>query len=363
MSFKYCRIITITFFFLFSFYSPNAQVGVGTTSPDAELDIVSTAATDETLQVNHENATNPDTSLLVRNLGLGRSLLLQSLNTLNDIPAFQISQFGTAVNARGLDVIMDGASQAEGIVILNQGTASAIVGQNNSNTLPATIAVADFAYTGTDVDDHIGVSGFSAPAAGWGIGVLGGGDWYGVFSIGDFGATGTKTFAIDHPKDPANKILKHFSIESNEVLNMYRGTAVFDANGRTSINLPDYYDSINKNPSYQLTPIGAAMPNLYIEKEVSNGEFIIAGGIPNKKVSWQITAERNDPYLQQNPEKRDVVVEKRGSRKGKYLIPELYGKSKETGMNYRKNNKASLSSTVGDGQIKSIQKQQDHKKE
>ncbi|MFL5752248.1 MAG: hypothetical protein ACJ76F_02485, partial [Bacteroidia bacterium] len=61
---------------------------------------------------------------------------------------------------------------------------------------------------------------------------------YGVYSNGNFGATGTKSFNIDHPKDPQNKFLRHFSMESDEVLNVYRGTIVFDANGEALVTLP-----------------------------------------------------------------------------------------------------------------------------
>ena len=97
------------------------------------------------------------------------------------------------------------------------------------------------------------------------------------------------------------------------------------------MSLPDYYDAINKNASYQLTAVGAAMPNLYIEQEIENGKFIIAGGVAGKKVSWQLTAERNDPYMQQYPEKRNMVVDK-GEKRGTYMMPELYGKSADQGM-------------------------------
>ncbi|EDM43609.1 hypothetical protein SCB49_08463 [unidentified eubacterium SCB49] len=219
------------------------------------------------------------------------------------------------------------------IFSVNIGQGSAILGQNQNNTISGTISVADFAYTGTDNANHIGVSGYSQPRANRGIGVRGEGGNYGVFAQGDLGASGTKSFTIDHPQDPANKILKHFSIESNEVLNIYRGVDTFDANGYVKVTMPDYYFSINKNASYQLTPIGAAMPNLYIEKEIDGtGTFIIAGGEPGKKVSWSLTAERNDPYLIQNPERRKVVIEKEGERKGKYLTPELYGQPKSKSM-------------------------------
>jgi hypothetical protein len=60
-------------------FTINAQVGIGTTGPDADLDIVSTAATGNTLQVNSDNTTNTSTSALLRNMGLGISLNIEGL--------------------------------------------------------------------------------------------------------------------------------------------------------------------------------------------------------------------------------------------------------------------------------------------
>lgn len=151
---------------------------------------------------------------------------------------------------------------------------------------------------------------------------------YGVFSNGELGSSGLKTFLIDHPADPENKMLKHFSVESNEVLNIYRGTVVCDENGEAFIQLPDYYDLINIEPSYQLTPIGAYAP-VYIKDELSKGSFSIAGAEPGMKVSWTLTSVRNDPYLQKFPEKREVVIDKTERTKGKYFMPHLYGASKD----------------------------------
>lgn len=147
---------------------------------------------------------------------------------------------------------------------------------------------------------------------------------YGVYSNGNLGATGTKTFRIDHPQDPDNKFLRHFSIESNEVLNVYRGTATFDVDGNAIVQLPDYFSAINRNVSYQLTPIGAYMPLYIKEKASSNNQFVISGGTAGKEVSWSVYAERNDLYLQQNPQQRTVEIEKRAHEKGRYLIPSLY---------------------------------------
>lgn len=154
-----------------------------------------------------------------------------------------------------------------------------------------------------------------------------------ISASGDLMAGGTKNFIIDDPRDPANKYLKHASIESNEILNLYRGVGIFDASGEVVVQLPDYYEAINKNASYQLTPIGAAMPNLYIASEVNNGIFIIAGGVANKKVSWILTAERNDPYIRNNPEIRNMVVDK-GADRGRYLAPEVYRQPTDKGILY-----------------------------
>lgn len=157
---------------------------------------------------------------------------------------------------------------------------------------------------------------------------------YGVFSNGNLAATGTKTFIIDHPDDPENKFLRHFSTESNEVLNIYRGNAEFDANGEAVVELPEYFEKINKNPSYNLTPVGG-FAQLYIKEKITDNKFIIGGGQAGMEVSWTVYAERNDAYLQQNPHQRDTEVEKREGQKGKYLIPYLYGAAEEDGIFYQ----------------------------
>lgn len=251
------------------------------------------------------------------------------------------------VSGRNVDFnSLNASNEDANITAISLNRASTIVAQNQNNSIHSAIRVADIGYMGTDGVDHIGVFGYSSPVPTYGIGVQGKGGFYGVhgikdrsgagwgvFSTGDIGGTGTKHFVIDDPRDPENKYLRHASIESNEILNLYRGTATFGVNGSVLVKLPDYYEVINKNPSYQLTAIGASMPDLYIQKEVSEGSFVISGGVSGKKVSWILTAERNDPYLQQNPEVREVVLDK-GPRRGKYLTPELYGQPKEMAISY-----------------------------
>jgi hypothetical protein len=138
---------------------------------------------------------------------------------------------------------------------------------------------------------------------------------------GNFSATGTKNFRIDHPLDPANKYLYHASIESSEVLNLYSGNAVLDDSGEAVVQLPDWFEVINKDFRYQLTNVGGFAP-VYIAEEVSGGHFKIAGGKPGAKVSWQVSGVRNDAWVKAHPW---AVEEDKGADRGHYLTPELYG--------------------------------------
>jgi len=139
---------------------------------------------------------------------------------------------------------------------------------------------------------------------------------------GNLTATGTKNFRIDHPLDPANKYLFHAAIESSEVLNLYSGNVVLDASGEAMVQLPEWFEVINKDFRYQLTPIGAPGRDLYIAEEVSGGHFKIGGGKPNGKVSWQVSGVRNDAWEKSHPM---VVEADKGPKRGQYLTPELYG--------------------------------------
>lgn len=195
------------------------------------------------------------------------------------------------------------------------------------------------AFTG----DLIGVAGWSTASGGYGVygRAMGGG--YGIFSSGNFAATGSKSFIIDDPIDPANKMLKHYCIESPEVLNMYRGNVILNGDGEAVVELPNYFTLINIDYSYTLTAIGQPAPGIYVKKEIdNNGEFIIAGGNEGQKISWVVYAQRNDKYMQHYPDSKKVVIDKKSNR-GKYLQPELYNQPAEKGIFYlKKTEKSSL---------------------
>lgn len=136
-------------------------------------------------------------------------------------------------------------------------------------------------------------------------------------------SAGTKDFKIDHPLDPANKYLYHASVESSEMMNIYTGMTRLDLSGSAIVSLPEWFEAVNGHFRYQLTSVGAPAPNLYIAREVSNNQFVIAGGQPGMKVSWQVTGVRHDAYAKAHPMK--VSVNKPEQERGYYLHPEFYG--------------------------------------
>jgi len=152
---------------------------------------------------------------------------------------------------------------------------------------------------------------------------------------GNLNVVGAKSFLIDNPLDPENKLLKHFCIESPEVLNLYRGNAILNNQGEAVVDLPEYFAAVNKNFSYALTPVGNACPNLFIKEKINNNKFVIAGGQPGSEVSWTVYAERNDQYVKDHPELLETQPVKSGRYSGKYMYPEGYGQSKEKGYLYR----------------------------
>jgi hypothetical protein len=155
-----------------------------------------------------------------------------------------------------------------------------------------------------------------------------------VHVTGNLSASGTKSFKIDHPLDPANMYLYHFALESPEARNVYDGVATLDGKGEATVSLPDYFAALNTGGyRYQLTPIGASMPGLYIAQEIEGNSFAIGGGEPGMRVSWQVTAVRNDPYLRDHPVQAEV--EKLEEERGAYLYPQGYGRPETEEFRYQ----------------------------
>ena len=109
---------------------------------------------------------------------------------------------------------------------------------------------------------------------------------------------------------------------SSDRKNVYDGVAVLDNNGVAIVELPQWFQAINSNFRYQITPIGAPAPNLHIAEKITDGRFKIAGGTQGVEVCWQVTGVRKDPWAQEH--RLPVEQEKNASTRGYYLHPELY---------------------------------------
>jgi len=154
---------------------------------------------------------------------------------------------------------------------------------------------------------------------------------------GDVHVNGTLTknggsFLIDHPLDPENKTLSHSFVESPDMKNVYDGVVTLDEHGEAVVELPTWFEALNRDFRYQLTAIGGPAPNLYIADEITDNRFRIGGGRVGLKVSWQVTGIRQDAWA--NAHRIPVERDKPEKERGTYLNPEEWGQSQERSVDW-----------------------------
>lgn len=128
-------------------------------------------------------------------------------------------------------------------------------------------------------------------------------------------------FEIDHRLDPANKYLRHSFVESSDMLNFYNGNVILDKNGEAWIDLPQWFEALNKDFRYQVTCIASYAP-VYIAEKIAKNRFKIAGGSPQMEVSWQVTGIRRDAFAKAHP--FQLEVQKNDKERENYLCPEAH---------------------------------------
>jgi hypothetical protein len=225
------------------------------------------------------------------------------------------------------EAVINGYATGSGTVIGVKGTGgtggTGVFGSSQSGdgvfgASPSGSGVSGASITGNGV--------FGSTSSGIAILGLGGSGLAGRFN-GNVMITGSLSkgggsFKIDHPLDPENKYLYHSFVESPDMKNVYDGVTTLDGNGETTIELPEWFEALNRDFRYLLTPIGAPAPGLYVADKISRNRFRVSGGLPGMEVSWQVTGIRQDAWANKN--RIPVEEEKSARERGYYLYPELY---------------------------------------
>jgi hypothetical protein len=107
------------------------------------------------------------------------------------------------------------------------------------------------------------------------------------------------SFLINHPLDPANLFLSHSFVESPDMMNIYNGSVTTDRHGLATVILPTYFEALNRDFRYQLTPLGQAA-QAFVAEKVKGNRFVIKTNKPGVEVSWQVTGIRHDSYANEH---------------------------------------------------------------
>src|SRR5581483_5167624 len=247
----------------------NGNVGIGTTSPGTRLDVQGSVSTFNGVALALTNTNGGNTNPWV--LGTGGAVVAKDAFSIGDSSSYKL-------------VILSNGNVGIGITSPAAKLTSVGLDNNNSNGTGQTgMSGHGGNAPGSSGIGGVGVMGTGGNAPGssgnGGIGVLGvagdgfnlngdgilgmqtGGNGHAgrfdgdVLITGNLFVDGNKNFKIDHPLDPENKYLLHAAIESSEVLNVYSGNVTTDEQGNAVVELPDWFEALNKDFRYQLTVI------------------------------------------------------------------------------------------------------------
>jgi hypothetical protein len=302
----------------------NGNVGIGTSTPAAKLDIAAAGEGAELLRFSTERP------WVFRQVYSGPSAGLQLRSTVG-LKQFEIAAVGGTkvttffaddanpwMQVGGRTIVGPTITEPLGYMHIRATEDDAVFAEGVAGAW-GSLASAPGAFLG-----NMGVTGFSPTATA-------------VFALGDMAASGTKSFRIDHPLDPLNKYLLHYCSEGPQPYNLYKGKVITDSAGRAWVDLPAYFDSINCDIDYQLTVIDERDSDEFvlakISQKVRNNRFTIRTSQPNVEVCWQVTGVRSDAYVRSRG--APVEVDKPAVERGLYQHPETYGQPRELGVPFK----------------------------
>jgi hypothetical protein len=209
----------------------------------------------------------------------------------------RISDVTVSNNSNGFDVIISNVSTVGNVLIENLNHES--INSNTIKDLVTGYTLGDnylgWYHLGTGSTPAIFTSSTSlSPSSGNSLQVVGNANVTATFTAH------TKSFKIDHPLDPEHEYLTHSVIESPDMMNLYNGTVTTDKRGLATVILPHYFEALNRDFHYQLTPIGQ-FAQAMVAQEIKGNRFVVKTNKPGVEVSWQVTGVRHDRYATEHP--------------------------------------------------------------
>ncbi len=239
--------------------------------------------------------------------GFGRGVFGEVLGT-GGVAGYFSNDSGTAVFADGVEnngstaalTVVSGAQTMliDGNEIDSNSSAGLYFNNNNDHHVLIANGGGNVAIGSTDVlgqklsvesdelttlratNTRFGGTGISGISSNNGNGVEGFGTSqgaYGVFSVGDIGATGVKSFIQPHPSDPSKEI-RFVCLEGNESGTYFRGSNSL-VNGRAYIEVPEEFRLVTEldGLTVQLTAMGPG-GDLWVESK-NLDQIIVMGNV------------------------------------------------------------------------------------
>ena len=113
------------------------------------------------------------------------------------------------------------------------------------------------------------------------------------------------TWKIDHPLDPANKILRHGFVEAPEYVNIYRGVVRL-VNGKATVNIDEYFGmmfgtfwAVNTDIMVSALQNQEGGTVVWPDGKMTSGTLSITcdDETCNDEIAWMVTGRRRDPYV------------------------------------------------------------------
>ena len=188
-------------------------------------------------------------------------------------------------------------------VIGGSGSETGVIGYTNSQS-NGQAGVAGYDYDDLFICANSGASGY--------LGYRTGNANYGVYSVGNTGATGTKSFLEPHPTD-ASKEIRYVSLEGPEAGTYFRGSGR-TVNGLATIDVPESFRLVSAEAGLtvvvtatgelaQIATISKSLDKIVIQSSKDVAFDYMVNGVRKAFQDFQAIAQ-NDDFIPQGPDDR-----------------------------------------------------------